>query len=662
MDEQQLAQRWLLGTALAALALLALDSLLALPLSILAEQGVSLATLSWIEGYVSTLAAFPDYWWEVNRQWLAGAIAERRIPMTMVAGPLLSLVTLVAGAALNPHSLKSTLYGSARWASLRDLRQMALTAGFIIVLGRWHGRLLQLPETLSALCIAPPGTGKTASVVVPTILSGDGVSMVVNDVKPELHRLTSGYRQQLGPVFRLDWAAVDDTAQGLRHPRWNPLSPCCMPPAVPHRDLYVDRLAAILIADPVGGADPHWSKRGRAALAGFVHFLLSKCESGHYAGLPPAWRGKEACFPMLVDWLAAGTIDIALAAAHRAGDAAGTAPADPMYEFLMDAVDEARQRGYAHRALLELTQLAGTPDRERGSILSTMDSALTVFKNAAVRQRTVASDLDFADFRGMGDPRWGTPRPVTIYLTVRQQDARALGVISGLFIEALSAYLIAHPPGGRDWAGRQIGPYPALFVLDEFPQMPKLQALIDGPAVGRGQKISYLLIGHDFAQIEEKYGKTGLETLVSTTAAKIILPLNNEVVAKRFSDMVGHRTQESRSKSRLYGLSRQVNPFAETINRSLTGMPLIHPADFMSMPTGSHLVLMQKFVNRPIRAESVLYFKDRRFRRQCFDGTDGPPPAAAMPPWPPGNDPLHGPGCAGRRRGRGDRRPHRRLA
>jgi hypothetical protein len=70
-------------------------------------------------------------------------------------------------------------------------------------------------------------------------------------------------------------------------------------------------------------------------------------------------------------------------------------------------------------------------------------------------------------------------------------------------------------------------------------------------------KCSYLLIGPDFAQIEEKYGKTGLETLLSTTAAKIVLPLNNESVAKRFSEMVGQFTHEGETKSRTHGFSKQ---------------------------------------------------------------------------------------------------------
>lgn len=614
IDEPRLAWLWLGATLLAALTVLAVGLVAALPLTVLAERGVSLASLAWVGGYFSTLAAAPDYWWGVHRQWLAEGLAGGRIPLALAAPPGLAGLVLAAGAATNPFSLAPTVYGSARWATAGDLGRMGLARGFIIVLGSWRGRLLRLPETLSALCIAPPGTGKTAAVVVPTILAADSVSMLVNDVKPELHRLTARYRRSRGPVFRLDWAAVDDPASGLVHPRWNPLSPRSMPPAGPHRDLYVDRLAAILISDPPAAADPHWSKRARAALAGFVHFLAGKCEAGYFSGLPDHWHGCEASFPMLVDWLAAAALD---AARDQRSAPADSLPVDPMQEVLLAAADEARQFGYAPRAVLELAQLAGIPERERGSILSSMDAALTVFKNAAVRQRTAASDFDFADFRGMPDPPRQGLCPVTVYLTVSQQDARALGVISGLFIEALSAYLIAHPPGRRDWAGRPGGPCPALFVLDEFPQMPKMQALIDGPAVGRGQRVSYLLIGQDFAQIEEKYGRTGLETLLSTTAAKIILPLNNEAVAKRFSEMVGNRTHEARSRSRLYGWSKEVNPFAENVNRSLSGVPLIHPADFMSMPRGRHVVLMQAYINRPIRAETTFYFRHRRFRRLC---------------------------------------------
>jgi len=153
--------------------------------------------------------------------------------------------------------------------------------------------------------------------------------------------------------------------------------------------------------------------------------------------------------------------------------------------------------------------------------------------------------------------------------------------------------------------------------------MPKLQALIDGPAVGRGQKLSYLLIAQDFAQIEDKYGKTGLETLLSTTAAKIVLPLNNETVAKRFSEMVGTFTHEGESKSRTYGFSRQADPFATNITRSLSAVPLIQPADFMSLAAGRQILIYQSFANRPIRLKSPFYFLDRHMRRRAFDPRSG---------------------------------------
>jgi type IV secretion system protein VirD4 len=229
-------------------------------------------------------------------------------------------------------------------------------------------------------------------------------------------------------------------------------------------------------------------------------------------------------------------------------------------------------------------------------------------------------------------------KPVTIYICVNQEDARALGVITGLLIEAMSAWLVAHKPKGKTRDGRDVGPFPVLFVLDEFPQMPKLQALIDGPAVGRGQKVSFLMIGQDLGQIKAKYGENEMETVISTTAAKVILPLNNETTAKRFSEMVGQRTMESKSKSRTVGLSRQTNPFASNMQKSLQGQPLIRPEDFMSLPNlKQHIILMQANMNRPIMANTPAYFKHPELKHLVYNPEHGMglnyPPAPSMPPF-----------------------------
>lgn len=155
---------------------------------------------------------------------------------------------------------------------------MGLFDGFCMVVGKYKGRLLMLKETLSTLCCAPPGTGKTVGVVIPTIFNSHGLSIVVNDPKPELCYSTTGARAKDGPVFVINWGAEDNPAEGIYYPSWNPL--CCQTLARPgpDRDMYVDSMCNILVEDPKGGADPHWSKTGRAALTGFIHFIASKCE------------------------------------------------------------------------------------------------------------------------------------------------------------------------------------------------------------------------------------------------------------------------------------------------------------------------------------------------------------------------------------------------
>lgn len=106
---------------------------------------------------------------------------------------------------------------------------MGLFDGFCMVVGKYKGRLLMLKETLSTLCCAPPGTGKTVGVVIPTIFNSHGLSIVVNDPKPELCYSTTGARAKDGPVFVINWGAEDNPAEGIYYPSWNPLSPNALP-------------------------------------------------------------------------------------------------------------------------------------------------------------------------------------------------------------------------------------------------------------------------------------------------------------------------------------------------------------------------------------------------------------------------------------------------
>jgi len=639
--ENLLWQEWIALSILAGVGSVIGVIFFTLPLAALIEYGFSQKAFDYIGEYFWTVLPRFDYWLSSYGSYFGRSLTQPSLHTPLAVLPILTGIFVISyGLSGNPFENNPRDQARAREAYDMDVKAMGLFDGWIMVLGIWNGRkfkdkLLRLKETLSILCIAPPGTGKTTGVVVPTILETNECSMVVNDVKPEICDMTSGYRSLHSICLRLEWAAADKPEEGLFYPRWNPISPRSMPDRGPQRDLYIDRLVSVIIQEPKGDADPHWTNKGRASLTGFIHFLACKVEAGNYDRIPDQWYGEEVSLPMLLDWITEALLKASDEIDRlRDEDPNAALFADPVRNFLMDSVKEARQLEYDSRAILELTQLANTPDKERGSILSTMDAGLTIFKNSAVRGRTSKSDFSFDDLRGILDPTDGKVKPLTVYLVVNQEDAKALSVITGLFVELLSAWLIAHKPNHVNPDGTKVGPFPVMFVLDEFPQMPKLRALLDGPAVGRGQKVSYMMIAQDLGQIQDTYGAEASETLMGTTAAKVIFTLTNTQTSERFEKMIGNVQGMSESYSRTQGVSASWNPFAENVNRSWGTGSLWGANDLLNIPFGKQLVLFQGWTQRPIYCDTPFYFKYPKYKKLVDPDNGGTfPPSPPMPDW-----------------------------
>jgi len=654
------------------------------------RSGFSPATLTWLGAYfnsmlfsggLSIFAEIPD--------WLTRAVLRPDLPAAMPLVPIVVYTLFVYEDFLkefNPHGKSTYDKASSRKAIDRDIEIMgnkggSLLKGFMIVLGYWKKKPLMLDETLSVLCVAPPGTGKTQGVVVPTILECDTVSMIINDPKPELDKLTSGYRATKGPVFIMNWAGQDDPERGIYYPSWNPLSPEHVPFLQEKRDLYIDSICATLIADKASStADPHWTISGRGALAGLTQFIVSKIERAkaddyfktrikdgafdfedaalldtYYSGMndpnaeaarhmlktgqltslnyvhvgtwetiPLNWLGKEASLSLLLDWLTSNQIRIAedLENRRKAGDQM-VMMADPMKDLFNDAVEEARQYGYAHRAIQELTQLANTPDKERGSILSTVMAGLVIFRNAAVRNRTSHSDFHFSDLRGIQNPTTSKWEPVSVYLSINLVDAAALNPITAIFIELMSDFLLSNNIDAIH-AGQKLGPCKVLFALDEMPKMQKLQAVIQGPDLGRGQNVSYLIIGQDLHQISEKYGNDARDTIMSTTAAKIVMRQNDWDSAARFSQLMGKKIEmKAGKKDEKTGVVGPDTPDDKG--------QLYSEMDILKLADNKQLVILQGWPNRPIEADKQYAYKDERLLAKENLGRASPLPEFLIP-------------------------------
>jgi type IV secretion system protein VirD4 len=114
----------------------------------------------------------------------------------MLAGTsgFLGFLTAVFGSLWRARqSNKVTTYGSARWASRRDIRRAGLFGDHGFMLGTMGEQYLRHDGPEHVMAFAPTRSGKGVGLVVPTLLTWTG-STVVHDIKGENWTLTAGWR------------------------------------------------------------------------------------------------------------------------------------------------------------------------------------------------------------------------------------------------------------------------------------------------------------------------------------------------------------------------------------------------------------------------------------------------------------------------------------
>jgi len=595
---------------------------------------------------------------------------------------------------LNPYTMSDQTFGSGHEARDYEVKKMGLFDGKFLFLGTYgpSKKKLKLPDTRSVFCIGMPGSGKTMGVVVPAILEMNNASLIINDPKGELAKLTSGHRAQKGPVFMMNWAGVDDPKKGIRWPCWNPIGGGNLPPLHAGREGYIDTLISFLIPDGPTGADPYWAKAGRGCLTGLTGYLCGKVEQakandyfvsrlnegglddedydvllsyykamrdfpevlsaiqnaenktitkenylpiGKWDPLPQSWQGaSDACFAMLLDIITNSQIRIneSLAERRRMGDPS-VMMTDAWKILLDDIVLETAYYGYGRRTLLELNQISSLPDKQRGSVISMALSGINLFKNAAVRTRTSMNDFNYDQLRGIKDPDTGEYQPVTVYMSVPYEDLNSSILLSTLFINMATGYLMEHGPNDGT-----VGPYPMGFILDEFQHMPSLQSISDGIVFGRAKQNMFLVSVQDWHQISSKYGQETTDVILSSSAVKIVKRQNN------------HETRNALLKG-LPKLTKVVHSYSENISRlgpfwgagnmkksmynfyhershkiKIQADTVIGGAGILSMAIDKQLVIYAGYLRLPIRADTPLCYKVSPYK----DMTQIPP-APQMP-------------------------------
>jgi type IV secretion system protein VirD4 len=445
---------------------------------------------------------------------------------------------------------EAVTYGSARWATAREVQTAGLLGPDGVVLGRLGRAYLRHDGPEHVLCFAPTRSGKGVGLVVPTLLTWPG-SAIVHDIKGENWRLTAGWRARFGSVFLFDPTNPDSSA-------YNPLLEVRRGDAEV-RD--VQNVADILV-DPEGGLERrnHWEKTSHSLLVGAILHVL-------YAE---------------VDKTLAGV-------ANFLSD-----PRRPIETTLQAMMETAHLGDRPHPVVASAArELLNKSDNERSGVLSTAMSFLGLYRDPVVAQVTRRCDWRIADLVEGASP-------ATLYLVVPPSDISRTKPLVRLVLNQIGRRLTeALDPSGRKQR--------LLFMLDEFPALGRLDFFESALAFMAGYGLKSFLIAQSLNQIERAYGPN--HAILDNCHVRVAFATNDERTARRVSDALGMAT-ELRAMKNYAG--HRLSPWLGhlMVSRQETARPLLTAGEVMQLPPTDELVLVSGVP--PIRAKKARYYEDRR--------------------------------------------------
>lgn len=501
-------------------------------LKIAAAIGLALVTCTSMQVSTQVLAADSGYWngfadyeiashiyypWAIVPWYLEYGddkdLFKQAIEWGMISFAFGFLFIAIA-VALAKSKLKGieTLHGSARWATDKDLYACSLlqkvdddkpyvyVGGYVDKKGKMHYLRHSGPEHI--LCYAPTRSGKGVGLVIPTLLSWTE-SAVITDLKGELWALTAGYRQSIGQkVIRFEPAAV-----GSAH--WNPLGEIRVGT---ENEVGDAQNLANMIVDPDGkgleGNDAHWKKTAFAMYTGLILHVLYMEKNGDLGGEVASMR----------------TIDNLLSDTTR--------EISKLWEEMISYEHLGKGKGPHPVVAAAGKDQKDRPEEEAGSVLSTVKSNLSLYRDPIVTENTSRADFKIRDIMNCN-------QPVSVYVVTQPNDKSRLKPLIRIFVN-MTVRLLADKMKFVNGRAESCNHHRLLMMLDEFPSLGKLDIMQESLAFVAGYGIKCYLICQDLSQLKNDYGQN--ESITSNCHIQNAYPPNRMDTAEYLSKMTGTTT------------------------------------------------------------------------------------------------------------------------
>lgn len=400
------------------------------------------------------------------------------------------------------------------------------------------GRVIAYNGDGHMLTIGPTRSGKSRRLLIPNLLYETGRSMLVVDMKGELAAITAPHRAAKGGrVVALDPFGVLPT-RGVNVPSvgFNP-----MRRLDPASDDFVDDamgLAEALVQVSPGDQDPHWAESAQDLVAALIMF--ERCASGDEATLGLV-REKIALSPGQMEQLAKTAIEHSL---HPA---------------ISNKLSKFSNAGES---------------KEIPSILSNAQTQTRFLDSPGIVRNLDADGIDFGILKSHN---------VTVYLVLPPErlvtHAKWLRLIISSAMTAMQRTL--KTPGRPD----------VLFMLDEFPQLGRLQAVESAVSLNAGYGVKVWAAIQHLGQLKQHYGDNW-ETFLSAGCVTASAP-RDVFTRDHLTRLIGTGTKTIRSTS-------QSSDGGTNVSTSIQKDDLVSPHDWRQMRLG------EQFAFIPTAKEQVI--------------------------------------------------------
>lgn len=514
----------------------------------------------------------------------------------------------------------ATLHGSARWATLDEITQMGLIKEedkkackdahqeggkpSVYVGGYWDPKKKKTiplkhsgPEHI--LCYAPTRSGKGVGLVIPTLLTWNE-SAVITDLKGELWALTAGYRKgsMNQKVIRFEPAAIGSA-------KWNPLNEIRVGTA---QEVGDAQNLANMIVDPDGkgleGQDAHWKKTAFALYTSLILHVMYKQRNGDLKDE----RGNkiEASMRVIDNFLSDPKTPIAelwkdmMEYRHIRTDTAGNPL--PESEWRPHPVVSAGAKEQSER-----------PKDEGGSVLSTVKSNLSLYRDPIVTENTSATDFKIRDIMNC-------KTAVSVYVVTQPNDKTRLKPLIRIFVN-MTVRLLADKMKFVNGRAESCNKHRLLMMLDEFPSLGKLDVMQESLAFVAGYGIKCYLICQDLSQLRADYGQN--ESITSNCHIQNAYPPNRPETAKHLSEMTGTTTIVKKSVTKS---GKNFFDQSKSVTMQETQRALLTPDECLRLPgpkktrtgeietAGDMLIFVAGYP--AIYGKQTLYFQDEVFNER----------------------------------------------